>query len=281
VKEYKKSARWFANEERLLVDFLERQARAEMEAFHARNLEGYVRGDKHIGHAAVAFLYLAGFRSAQGCLAVLRGDAGGFRSVDLSCLYRSLQVFMLARAFELDQRSDKQPRVHMWDVACAWLHAHAIGLDSTCDRLSAIIKRQCGGERLVGGEDVSATATLVAHWATSIEPGRLEQAGWKSLGAYARLVSGPVTGEDLDELCEEHIRQVGREGDETFAQYPYRIIPFELLAAARRLGVDLSTCRHPLLVSPLAAPRKVAALPHSTEINAALRQARAELGLEL
>jgi hypothetical protein len=100
------------------------------------------------------------------------------------------------------------------------------------------------------------------------------------LGPYAALAAGTPTLRDLEALCEEHMRQVSKDGDDTLVHYPYRLVPVEVLAAARRLNVDSTDSRHPLLASPLARQRTASALPRSDELEAVLRRAKDELGLE-
>lgn len=273
-----KAERWMKRQFDELKAYVEQQDAVGYPAEERRNLAAYASGQAPIGHATVALLYLGSYRSAIGCLRVIRGDSGGLCEIDKACLYNYWVIRLLVRAYEVDARPEKQPRVQMDTVANCWMHAEALGATDVVSWLSECVRRINAGERGIGGKTMNALCGLVAHYATGRSAGELENAGWASLGIYESAAAGKLRPVDYDDLAEYHIRRVTGGGYPEFQSNPYCVIPFELLAIERRTNVRIDS-KHPLLSSPLAVRRDVSTIAMTDELAGVVDRARLEIGV--
>jgi hypothetical protein len=270
---------WLAHELRDLRAFITRQEAEGTASSCRQDLVAYSSGSSSLGVATVALGRLAAYEGAAGCLAVLTGNDGGFEAIDASCLYSYWKIRLLVAAYEIDPRPTKQPRIEMPVLATCWMHAAALQVRDVSDWLTERATRLTEGDQSIDGTNMSALCTLVAHLATGKGPRELERAGFGPLAPYEKIANRTLTPMDYDLLAEYHSEQA-RGGDAAaFFFYPYRLIPYELLAIERLTGVEIVDPRHPLLTSPLARRREVPSLAMVEELEAVIVRARSELSV--
>jgi hypothetical protein len=247
-----KATRWMKRERKWLDDYVVTQDARGFPKFHRGNLEGFVSGKQPAGAAIGALRYLTGWLGANGCRRVFAGEDSGFADLDLSCVYAYWTIRLLARGYDADPRPEKQPL--MENVVTCWMHAEAIGAEEVRDWLSDRIRLVDAGNASIGGKDMNALCTLMAHFVTGKEPKDLKASGWAPLGSYERVVLG-LASADYDELAVHHTKSVDGHEYPPFHFYPYRLAPFELLAIEKRTGVPIAASKHPVLDSSLAKRR--------------------------
>jgi hypothetical protein len=237
-------------------------------------------GELDLAMAISALDDMSNWQSAVGCIAVLDGDKGGFANIDVACLYNFWAIRLMVLGYDLDQRANKQPRGLLMDrIATCWMHAEALGATSIRAWLDALVIRVHDGYGGVGGREMNALATLVAHYATGRDAEELERADWASIDVYRSVAAGAFAAREYDALATYHETGVDGDGYPPFHAYPYRIAPFELLAIARRTKVPIDG-QHPLLATPLAHAREVPELAVPNELRGVIARAVAELSIE-
>jgi len=275
--DYAKAGRWMKKELNAL-----RQLREDQD-FLAQNrakIEAYAAGRGTLAAATVGLMCLAGYESTAGCRRVLDGDDDGWFQVDRACLYSTWILRLLASAYDADPRPEKRPRANLDEAANAWTHAEALGASDPRDWLEGRLRKIDVGDGSLGGKDMNPLVALVAHFATGKSSAALKQSGWADIGPYVRVASRELRPGDYDELADYHTRQVTGSGFPAFDRYPYRLVPFELFAIEKRIGVPIETPQHPLLTSPLAVRREVREIPVPDELRRVIDRARTELKLE-
>jgi hypothetical protein len=274
--DYSKAKRWMAKELKLLREHLGRlEAQRFSEESRAR-VAAYVGGNAPIGAATVGLASLSGWHGGVGCRRVLDGDEGGWEEIDRAGLYQYWTVRLLACAYDADPRPQKGPRANLDGAASAFTHAEAIGASAMRDWLADRFRRIAAGDGSLGGKDMNPLVALVAHLATGKDPAELKRAGWASIGPYAPVAAGTLRPEDYEELADYHTRRAAGAGFPAFDLYPYRLVPFELLALQRRTGVPVEAPRHPLLTSPLFRARAVGDPPVPAELQGVIDRVRSE-----
>ena len=277
-----KRTRWLAREFKELAEYAVRREDTGAAPRNRQQLDDYSSGRAPLGHATVPLRLLASLRGAIGCAKVIAGDERGFSDIDLACLYNYWSIRILTRSFDLNERPDKQGHVLMDGVASCWMHAEAIGALGLRQWLDKLVTETASGYLGVRGRDMNALCTLVAHYATRRPIAELERAGWAPIGAYASLLGGSFTARDYDALAAYHqacVEEDDDEGHPPFHTYPYRVIPFELLAISRRTGIPIEG-EHPLLTTSLMRLRDVAEIPMSDELRGVVDRASKDLSFD-
>jgi hypothetical protein len=242
-------------------------------------LAGYALGPLSVGHATAALDALATFHAVSGCLDVLSGHRRGFAAIDRACLYRYWDVRLLVALYDRNPRPDRQGNALMDVIATCWMHAEAIGATRLRARLDRLVTRVVDGCPGIVGRNMSPLCTLVAHLATGRDVVQLEAAGWAPIGVYAPVVAGTFRACDYDTLATFHQHAVDTKRWPPFGAYPYRVVPVELLAIARRTGIPIEG-RHPLLKTTLARQRTVPDIAIPDELRPVIERATQELSLD-
>jgi hypothetical protein len=274
--DYKKATTWMARERTWLKQYLARVEQENVVSLRRQELADYAAGTRDVGFGSSALDDLASYHGAAGCARVLAGDEPGFLDLDLACLESFWMIRLLARGYDLDDRPGKGARVMLERVATCWMHAEALGATAIRDWLDTLIQRIEDGYLGVEGKYMSPLCTLVAWFVTGKPVVELERSGWAKIGPYAPVVAGSFTAQSYDELAAFHQKAVDGNGYPPFHFYPYRLVPFELQAIAKRTGVALEG-KHPLLTSPLAKSRLVSEIPVPDELRAVLESRAAEV----
>lgn len=274
-----KASKWMARERKWAKEYVVRESGKPFMQQSREELAGYAVGKLDVGYASTALTYLAGVHGASGCSAVVSGDEDGFAEIDLACLENYWAIRLLYQGYQLDQRPDKHARTTMEIVATCWMHAEAIGAVAIRSWLDALVIKLDGGDASISGKDMSPLCTLVAHFVTGRDARTLERLGWAPIAIYQRVADRSLTVSDYDTLSVFHQNGVDGDGFPPFHFYPYRLVPFELLAIAKRTGVALAG-RHPLLNSPLARVRTVAEIAMTEELRAVVTSRTAEVVAE-
>jgi hypothetical protein len=277
--DYKKATTWMSRERKWLKEYLVRVEQENVVAIRRQELADYASGKLDVGFGSSALDDLASYHGAAGCSSVLSGDEQGFADLDRACLENFWMIRLLTRGYDLDQRPGKGPRIQLERVVTCWMHAEALGATSIREWLDGLIHKIDDGYPGVGGKDMSPLCTLVAWFVTGKPVAALERSGWAKIGPYAPLAAGSFTAQDYDELAAFHQKGVDGAGYPPFHFYPYRLVPFELQAIAKRTGVALEG-KHPLLGSPLAKPRHVPEIPVPDELRAVLASRAAEVAAD-
>ena len=277
-KDQQNAKKWVNREEKELARYVAAEKKNGILAINQEDLKSYAAGKVHLGHATVSLTYLGAYMAAEGCLAVVKGDDRGMSNIDLGCTYAYCSLIALEEAYEADARPDKQPRTYMGAVVACWLHAYAIGQVAVAERLARIIRTGLErGQSVAGPSHETALGTLVTHWATGTDVASLVARDFPDLGSYQVLLGRELDAAGLSALCDRHIRSTDDEDEDAFALYPGSLIPFEILAAARRNSFDVGGCDHPLLTWAISRFRSAPALPRTAELDAVLRRLQGEL----
>lgn len=268
---------WLDGELRRLRAYIAREGAEGTARSCRQDLMAYSSGTSPLGAATSALGYLASYESAAGCLAVLEGNDSGFEAIDRACLYSYWKIRILVAAYKSDPRSTKQARIEMAVVATCWMHASALQVRDASDWLTERITGITEGDQSVDGRAMNALCTLAAHLATGKAPRELERSGFGPLGPYEKVADRSLTPKDYDALAQYHSDQSAGGNAATFYFYPYRLIPFELGAIERLVGVEIANPSHPMLMSPLARRREVPIIPMGKDLKAVVIRARSEL----
>lgn len=235
------------------------------------------RGEPHV---VVDLGLLASYMGAHGCLRVVEGDHDGFTEIDRALLYEFWSIRLRTISYDLDPCSDadKQRRSTMMDgIATAWMHTEAIGAVGLRTWLDGLLLRADRGYQGVRYRDMSPLCTLVGHFVTGKDAAALEASGWGDIGPYAPIVDGSFDASQWDALATWHIDSISTSGFPAFKNFPYSLIPFELMAISRRTGIPISG-DSPLFHTVLAARREVPEIPVTEELQAILDCARKVYG---
>lgn len=239
-------------------------------------LEG-IDGTRNWGAGVTSLMLLGSFRAVDGVVRVLDGDAGGWGLVDLACLYNAWALRILSRAYDVDDRPNKNPRIMMEVLARCWMHAEAIDAADVRNHIDTLVRKIDGGSDCVGGKGMNPLCGAVAALSLSLDGETLARRGWSAPGPYATAVAGTLRPSDYDGLADYHIKRTGGAGFPEFQMNPYSVVPFELHAIERRTGVRIQS-EHPLLVGPLAAHRTVSELPTTEELDRVISASEKDLG---
>jgi hypothetical protein len=274
--DYAKAKRWMTKELKLLREHLDRLGSQGFPEESRARIATYVAGTAPVGAATVGLASLSGWHGGVGCRRVLDGDEGGWEEIDRAGLYLFSTVRILACAYDADTRPQKGPRTNLDGAASAFTHAEAIGAAAMRDWLAERFRRIDAGDGSLGGKDMNPLVALVAHLATGKDPAALKASGWAGIGPYGSIAADALRPEDYEELADYHTRRAAGPGFPAFDLYPYRLVPFEILAIERRTGVRIETPKHPLLASPLLRARNVGDPPIPAELQQVIDRARSE-----
>lgn len=241
-------------------------------------LADYAHGASSLGPATAALDALAAHRSVTGCIDVLSGHPRGFVEVDRACLYRFWDIRLLLAVFDRNPHPGKQGQALMDTIAICWMHAEAIGATHLREQLDHLVTRVVDGYPGVVGRNMNPLCTLVAHLVTGRPVDELEALRWAPIGVYTPIAAGTLRSSDYDALATYHQHALDGRGYPPFRTYPYRVIPFELVAIARRTGIRIDS-RHPLLTSSLARRRDVPDIAMPDELEPVIERATCELAL--
>jgi hypothetical protein len=221
-----------------------------------KNLRGQAVSDRALFSSIVRSAHWDGVRAMVRMTATAAAAAAAEAEAPPSGLATSRAAFLRACALRLSLWRDVQRSVFFQALGVACGEAYKV----TVPLLHAIVL----GERALGHHlaqragaskpcPVTAFAlALHARWVGTKVKARLE-------GPYARIFDVWTDEEEIvraiGELCTEHLRRAGLEGDDSVLDEGYEICPIEL-AALRTVrdqeGLVTPRIDHPLLSTPLA-----------------------------